>query len=171
MAHVINSGWVDSLPRHLLRSPPLAGVGVSTLVSPTHTQQQTTEQHCMPLCTQYAQPVRKEEEMEGGRRLSGRGNNGLSGERPTQVNIHYKRPSSRLCIWAWRCQPCCYILRHLLPLFQSRTHMHAPLRVARRVYGRGGMSRGRVCISMCVCVCAQIQLSTFMTSSVVLSLS
>lgn len=122
-------------PRSSLHSlPVLTDNGPALSVSP-HTIQ--------PTCS-------KEERMEGGDRRVVE-NNALSGERPAQVNIHYKRPSSRLCIWAWRCRPCCCIFRHLLPLFKARTR--ALLRVARQVCGRGAMSRGRVCVHKRVCVC------------------
>ncbi len=79
MAHVINSGWVDSLPRHLLRSPPLAGVGVSTLVPP-HTQNNRQRNSTACLSAHNAPNLfeRKNKWREGGGcRVVG--NNGLSG--------------------------------------------------------------------------------------------
>lgn len=162
MAHVINSGWVDSLPRHLLRSPPLARVGVSTLVPTTPpNRQRTISAHNTPNLLERKKGWRE----GGGCRVVK--NNGLSGEWPSQVNIHYKRPSSRLCIWAWRCWPCCYIPRHLLPLFQACAHTLLFAWQGECVGGEGCQGEG--CVYVCMCV--QIQLSTFMTSSVVLSLS
>lgn len=158
MAHVINSGWVDSLPRHLLRSPPLPGVASQPSSSPPPPQQTTARHTIHTTCSKG----RTDWRAGGGCRVEE--NNGLSGEPPTQVNIHYKRPSSRLCIWAWRCRPCCYITRHLLPLFQARAHAQTLTRTHSLLFawqgecvgGEGCQGEGCVyaciCVSLCVCV-------------------
>lgn len=62
MAHVINSGWVDSLPRHLLRSPPLARVGVSTLVPTTPPTDNGPSLHTiLPTCSKGRRDRGREE--------------------------------------------------------------------------------------------------------------